>query len=107
MSRFGTLVGASRRTPSHLLPDRLSPLPGRGGWRATFPPARTSSPPRSCPVPAAPQPGRRGAVLEDVAYGCPANSASVGTVRGPLSSQTAYLFGYIETPACSPRAFRT
>src|SRR5205085_8823685 len=53
--------------------------------------------------------GRPGSLQEERLrnYGFPSNSASVATVRGPLSSQTAYFAGYIDTPACSPRAFRT
>jgi len=46
-------------------------------------------------------------LVQSAPYGSPSNNASVGRVRGPLSSQTAYFAGYIETPACSPRAFRT
>ena len=39
-------------------------------------------------------------------HGFPSNSASVGSVCGPFSVQTAYFAGYIETPAYSPLALR-
>jgi hypothetical protein len=84
--------------------------PGREVPRLGVSISESSSPCGSCksstvspsafPSPGRPPQGR-------IPYASASNIASVASVRGPSSVQTAYCPGYIDTPAYSPLRFRT